>query len=81
MRGMILTVVVVSLVSGAIVSADEAVRTEVRSPSGKLLFKIRTQGNTSDIRNAGGRLLMKSRSTNGGTEVRSPSGKLIYRTK
>ena len=54
---------------------------EVRSPSGKLIYKTYTRGNVTETRDPSGKLITKSKTTNGTTEVRSPTGKLLYKTK
>lgn len=61
--------------------ADQPVKGEVRSPSGKLLYTTITRGNQTEVRSPSGKLLMKSTTTGGKTDVRSPSGKLLYRVK
>jgi hypothetical protein len=60
---------------------SETVTAETRSPSGKLLYKSKTTGNTTEVRSPSGKLLMKSKTTGNTTEVRSPSGKLLQRIK
>lgn len=61
---------------------SQPIKGEVRSSTGKLLYKTRTDGNKTEVRNPSGKLLYKSRTAaDGRTEVRSPSGKLLYKTK
>lgn len=55
--------------------------TEVRSPSGKLLYKAKTRGSVTEVRSPSGKLLLKTKQRNGSIEARSPSGKLLYKTK
>ncbi|MBI5251574.1 MAG: hypothetical protein HY912_18950 [Desulfomonile tiedjei] len=62
-------------------AADKTVKGEVRDPSGKLLYKTYTRGNTTETREPSGKLVTKSKTTNGKTEVRSPTGKLLYKAK
>ena len=62
-------------------TGSQPVRREVRSPTGKLLYKTITRGSTTEVRTATGKLLYKSKTKNGRTEVRSPSGKLLYKSK
>lgn len=54
---------------------------DVRSPTGKLLYKTITRGNTTEVRTPTGKLLYKSKTKNGRTEVRSPTGKLLFKSK
>jgi hypothetical protein len=61
--------------------AEQPLKGEVRSPSGKILYRTITRGNQTEVRTPSGKLLMKSKTTDGGTEVRSPSGKLLYKLK
>jgi len=61
--------------------AEQPIKGEVRSPSGKLLYKTTTRGNQTEVRTPSGKFLMKAKTTTGGTEARSPSGKLLYKVK
>jgi hypothetical protein len=60
---------------------SQPIRGEVRSPSGKLIYKTYTRGNVTETRDASGKLVNKSKTPDGKTEVRSPSGKLLYNAK
>ncbi len=57
------------------------VRSQIRSPSGKLLYNTRITGNTTEVRNPSGKLIIKSKTTGNKTEVRSPTGKLLETIK
>jgi len=61
--------------------AEQPITGEVRSSSGRLIYKTLTRGNQTEVRSPTGRLLIKSETTGGKTEVRSPSGKLLYKMK
>jgi hypothetical protein len=61
--------------------AEQPLKGEVRSSSGKLLYKTVTRENQTEVRTPSGKLLMKSKTTDGKTEVRSATGKLMYRVK
>ena len=67
-------------VTGAF-AGSQPERSDVRSPTGKLLFKTITRGTTTEVRSPTGKLLYRSKTKNGRTEARSPSGKLLYKTK
>ena len=74
-------VVLTFLVSAAF-GESQPIKGEVRSPTGKLLYKTTTSGNQTEVRNPTGKLLMKSKtSSHGTTDTRSPSGKLLYKSK
>jgi hypothetical protein len=60
---------------------SQPIKGEVRSPSGKLIYKTYTRGNVTETREPSGKLITKSKTNNGTTEVRSPSGKLLYKVK
>jgi len=77
----VLSLVAVLLLLTVPALAEQPVRGEVRSSSGKLLYKTVTRGNQTEVRTPSGKLLMKSKTTDGKTEVRSPSGKLLYKVK
>jgi hypothetical protein len=62
-------------------SLCQPIDTEVRSPSGKLLYKTKTRSDTTEVRSPSGKLLLKTKQRDGSIEARSPSGKLLYRTK
>jgi hypothetical protein len=73
--------VLVLLISTAF-GESQPVKGEVRSPTGKLLYKTKTTGTKTEARNSTGRLLYKSKTRpDGSTEARSPTGKLLYKTK
>jgi len=72
--------VVVFVVSSAF-GGSQPQRGDVRSPSGKVIYKTTTRGNKTEVRSPSGKLLYKSKTKNGTTEVRSPSGKLLYKVK
>ena len=70
------------LTLGALAQAGSpTVRSQIRNPSGKLLYNTRTTGNTTEVRDPSGKLVIKSKTTGGKTEVRSPSGKLLETIK
>ncbi len=73
-------VVLTFLVSTAF-GESQPIKGEVRSPSGKLLYKTKTDGNKTEVRNPTGKLLYKSKTVDGRMEVRSPTGKLLYKAK
>jgi hypothetical protein len=77
----VLSLVAALLLLTASTFAEQPVRRETRSPSGKLLYKTTTRGDQTEVRTPDGKLLMKSKTTDGGSEVRSPSGKLLYKVK
>ncbi len=81
MKAMILAAAMITLTVAAGSADSQPIKGEVRSPSGKLLYKTKTDGNRTEVRSSTGKLLMKSTTKEGKTEVRSPTGKLLYKTK
>lgn len=81
MKRIVTLVVVVLLVSATAFAESQSSKLEVRNPSGKLLYKTKTTGGTTEFRDASGKLLMKSKTTHRSTEVRSTSGKLLEKIK
>ncbi|MGB6065391.1 MAG: hypothetical protein WBG50_11315 [Desulfomonilaceae bacterium] len=69
------------LVGSLAFGESQPIKGEVRSPSGKLLYKTYTRGSVTETREPSGRLVTKSKTVNGTTEVRSPTGKLLYKLK
>ncbi|MHB8203654.1 MAG: hypothetical protein ACYDHG_08110 [Desulfomonilaceae bacterium] len=66
---------------GLAYSESKPVKQDIRNPTGKLLYKTTTRGNTTEVRSPTGKLLMKSKTTGNKTEVRSPTGKLLETIK
>jgi hypothetical protein len=60
-------------------SQAQSVKSQVRNPSGKLLYQTKTTGNVTEFRSPTGKLLQKSKTLGNTTEVRSPTGKLLER--
>jgi len=82
MKVLILSFGACLLVWAAAAQAESGpVKGEVRSPSGKLLYKTRTEGGQTEVRDRSGKLLMKMKTRDGKREVRSPSGKLLQQKK
>lgn len=70
------------LVGSLAFGESQLTKGEVRSPSGKLLYKTYTRGNVTETRDPSGKLVTKSKtSSDGTTETRSPTGKLLYKAK
>ncbi len=80
MKAILAALIILWLPMGGFAS-EKTSKGEVRSPSGKLLYKTYTRGNVTETRDPGGKLITRSKTTNGKTEVRSPSGKLLYKVK
>ena len=74
---------VISIFLGSLAfGQSQPIKGEVRSPSGKLLYKSTTRGNQTEVRNPSGKLLIGAKtSSDGKTEVRSPTGNLLYKLK
>jgi hypothetical protein len=81
MRNVFILATAFLLVSGSALAGSSTVRGEVRSSTGKLLYKTKTEGNRTEVRDSSGRLLNRSKTSNSTTEVRSPSGKLLRRIR
>ena len=77
------TVIITALLTLGVLAhaGSPTVRSQIRDPSGKLLYNTKTTGNTTEVRNPSGKLIIKSKTTGGKTEVRSPSGKLLETIK
>lgn len=73
--------VAVLLFTSAAYSGSQTIKGGIRSPSGKLLYKTKTDGKVTEISSPSGKLLMRSKTLKGSTEVRSPGGKLLQRMK
>ena len=80
MKTLLLVVAALFLLTASALG-EQPVKGEVRSPSGKLLYKTITRGNQTEVRSPSGKLLIKSKTMNGTTETRLPSGKLLYKSK
>jgi hypothetical protein len=69
------------LIAPSAFAGSQSVEREVRSPTGKLLYKTKTSGTTTEVRSSTGKLLMKAKTVKDTTEVRSPTGKLLQTVK
>jgi len=63
-------VVAFSMLMTASALAEQPIRSEVRDPLGKLLYKTTTRGDNAEVRSPGGKLLMKSKTSSDGTCAR-----------
>lgn len=54
---------------------------QVRDPSGKLLYTTKTRGDRTEVRDPSGRLIETRKKSGDRIEVRSPSGKLLETIK
>ena len=54
---------------------------QVRDPSGKLLYTTKTMGDRTEVRDPSGRLIETRKKSGNRIEVRSPSGKLLRSIK
>jgi hypothetical protein len=81
MKTIISAVAVLLVVASLAIAQAQSNRTEVRSPSGKLLYTTTRKGDTTEVRKPSGKLLFKSKTLKGKTEIRSPSGRLLETIK
>lgn len=72
--------VMLSLVSYAFAESSNS-SSQVRDPSGKLLYTTKTRGDTTEVRDPSGKLIETRKRSGDRIEVRSPSGKLLETIK
>jgi hypothetical protein len=69
------------LLAAPVLAGSQPIVHEIRSPSGKLLYKTKTTGNRTEVISPNGKLLWVLKDVGGLTEVRSPTGKLLYKVQ
>lgn len=76
----ITVLVMMSLVSYAFAEPRKA-SSQVRNPSGNMLYTTKTRGDTTEVRDPSGKLIETRKKSGDRIEVRTPSGKLLETIK